>query len=494
MFFKGLKGYLPANILQGVIGFGSLILLTRMLSPQEYGIYALAFGVTSLIHTAVFTWLEASMARFYPAESLKDPCAPGLYGTIYRLFGALVAGYIFISLLGLRLWGLWLSGLWVWQGQDALILALSLGLFSAIFRSLLKLVQEQRRSQGRVAIAAQIDMAQTSLGFLMTMVCVKMGLGGAAPLLGAGLAAFICLPFVVGKDMALASAGTFDPQKAKSYAQYGMPIAVSLILTLGLATVDRFFIAYYLGTEDAGAYHAGYSLASRLLDVIFLWFAAAGSPALVRALESGGVVALQKQAGLQITTMALVLFPAVGGLIMTAPALSTIMIGEALRDKALLVTPMIALGALFSGFNSYYFLQAFTLAKKTRWLSLAIAVPFVANIGLNFALIPMFGLYGAGLAMVLSFALGSLAAILLGQKALPLPFPAWTLAKITACVFVMMGALSLMPPLAVVWLDLMVRTGLGVIIYAVMLASLNINDCRHQASRLFAGFSARVKS
>ncbi len=79
-------GYLPANILQGIVGFATLMVFTRIMSPTDYGSYVLAFGVSSIAYTLVFTWMESAMARFYPAERHADPEAPLLYGTIYRLF------------------------------------------------------------------------------------------------------------------------------------------------------------------------------------------------------------------------------------------------------------------------------------------------------------------------------------------------------------------------------------------------------------------------
>ena len=68
MFWRGVIGYLPANIVQGLAGFGALWLFTRLLSAEDYGLYAVAFAVTSLIHTVLFTWIEAAMARFQVAE------------------------------------------------------------------------------------------------------------------------------------------------------------------------------------------------------------------------------------------------------------------------------------------------------------------------------------------------------------------------------------------------------------------------------------------
>ncbi|MDP3377933.1 MAG: oligosaccharide flippase family protein, partial [Brevundimonas sp.] len=69
MFWRGVWGYLPANVVQGVVGFLTLVLFTRLLSPDDFGRYAVAFAVFSLTHVAVFTWIEAAMARFWAAES-----------------------------------------------------------------------------------------------------------------------------------------------------------------------------------------------------------------------------------------------------------------------------------------------------------------------------------------------------------------------------------------------------------------------------------------
>ena len=64
MFWRGIVGYLPVNIVQGVVGLLTIVVFTRVLSPADYGVYALAVSATSLVHTATFNWLECAMARF----------------------------------------------------------------------------------------------------------------------------------------------------------------------------------------------------------------------------------------------------------------------------------------------------------------------------------------------------------------------------------------------------------------------------------------------
>jgi O-antigen/teichoic acid export membrane protein len=481
MFFKGLWGYLPANVLQGVVGFATLVAFTRLLTPEEYGQYALALGVTTLAQTVFFTWIEAAMARFYIAESRDNPDAPHLYGTLWRLYAWVFAVFALVSALGL----------WLWSGNGALKLAIGYGLATTVFKSLIKAVQEQRRAEGRVGSASMIDMIQTAGGFVIGIICALAGLGGGSPVLGVGLIALLTLPLVAREDLGRAIKGVFDRDRARAYAQYGIPVSLSLILTLALYTVDRFLIAGILNEAEAGAYHAGYSLASRILDVLFIWLGAAGTPAMVHALETGGVSALRDNARQQLKTMAFIMFPATAGLIMVAPAFGTLMIGEALRDRALSVTGLISLGALLSGLNTYYFLQAFTLAKTTRLLVAAMAVPAVSNIALNLLLIPSMGLNGAALATALSFALGLVASWTLGRKGLALPVPWLDLFMTAACAVFMMAVVSLIP-LTGQPIDLVVQSVCGGTVYAALAWLLDLNNVRGLTERIYQRLRIKV--
>jgi O-antigen/teichoic acid export membrane protein len=45
MFWRGVVGYLPVQVISAIVGFGTLVVFTRLLSPHEFGQYALAFSV-----------------------------------------------------------------------------------------------------------------------------------------------------------------------------------------------------------------------------------------------------------------------------------------------------------------------------------------------------------------------------------------------------------------------------------------------------------------
>ncbi|MBU3974356.1 MAG: lipopolysaccharide biosynthesis protein [Alphaproteobacteria bacterium] len=471
MFWRGVWGYLPANIVQGVTGFLAIVLFTRLLSPEEFGRYALAFSVMTLAHVAVFSWLEAAMARFWAAQT--PGAAQGHFASLYRTAFALSAGFILVAGLAV----------WLWPADALFKLAVAAGLAGAPARSLVKLAQERFRAEGEVARSARLDMAVTVGGLGLGIGFALAGLGAAGPLLGLGLAPLAALPFVLPAELKQARGGAFEAARVREYALYGYPIAASLALTVVLSSTDRFVLDAYLGEATVGAYHASYSIANRTLDVLFLWLGTAGQPALVMALERGGVDRLRAAAREQLSTFLLVGLPAAAGVALVARPLAEVLIGEELRAAAASVTPWIALSALLFGLTAYYFGQAFTLGKKTRLLLIAMAIPAGLNVVLNLVLVPRFGLMGAAWATAASFGLGMVATLLMGRRVMPLPIPWESLARCGVATGLMALAVSRLPAIGGFG-ELILDAGVGVLVYAAAALVLNAAGVRDVALRL----------
>ena len=471
MFWRGVWGYLPANIVQGVTGFLAIVLFTRLLSPEEFGRYALAFSVMTLAHVAVFSWLEAAMARFWAAQT--PGAAQGHFASLYRTAFALSAGFILVAGLAV----------WLWPADALFKLAVAAGLAGAPARSLVKLAQERFRAEGEVARSARLDMAVTTGGLVLGIGFALAGLGAAGPLLGLGLAPLAALPFVLPAELKQARGGAFEAARVREYALYGYPIAASLALTVVLSSTDRFVLDAYLGEATVGAYHASYSIANRTLDVLFLWLGTAGQPALVMALERGGVDRLRAAAREQLSTFLLVGLPAAAGVALVARPLAEVLIGEELRAAAASVTPWIALSALLFGLTAYYFGQAFTLGKKTRLLLIAMAIPAGLNVVLNLILVPRFGLMGAAWATAASFGLGMVATLLMGRRVMPLPIPWESLARCGVATGLMALAVSRLPAIGGFG-ELILDAGVGVLVYAAAALVLNAAGVRDVALRL----------
>jgi O-antigen/teichoic acid export membrane protein len=480
MFWRGVLGYLPVNIVQGVVGLLTIVVFTRVLDPHQYGDYALALSVVMVVHTALFTWLEAAMARFQPAEAASGSI-PDHFATLYRTWAVLAAGLVVVGGLILALWPM----------AAPLKIALATGLGGTIFKALGRMAQEHRRAAGRVKEAALLDIVVTAGGFAAGAGLAFAGLGGAAPLTGLGLAFMVCLVWVLPSELKLAGGGKLQPERVRAYAHYGLPLAASLILGLFLSTVDRFLIAAFMDSGAVGVYHAGYSLANRTLDVIFIWLGSAAGPAAIAALEFGGRPALDKTAREQSSFMLLIAIPAAVGLALVAQPLADLLVGEALRDGAARVTPWIAASGLFAGVTTYYFHTAFTLAKATRLLLLAMTVPAVANIALNLLLIPPYGLMGAVVATAVSYGLGLVASAVIGRRAIALPIPWSTILRAGAASAVMAAVVSLIPDFGGV-LELALKAGAGGLVYGLVALALDAGGARSQGMALLVRLRGKV--
>jgi O-antigen/teichoic acid export membrane protein len=472
MLRRGLIAYLPVNAVQALAGFGSILLFTRLLSPSAYGAYALAFSTTSLVYLAGLTWIEAAMARFYAAETTETG-REDLFATLYGAFAVLmflapIVGVLLVLFAPL---------------PRELRFAIGAGLFSVMFRSLLRLAQERRRAAGEVKAFALLDMTQTLGGFVLGAALVLAGLGAAAPLAGAGAASALCLIGALPGELKVARRGRFDRHRLRRCLAYGLPVSLSLMMGLALSTTDRFVIAADLNEAAVGAYHAGYTLSNRTLDVLFLWLGMAGQPACIAALERGGRSALLRTATAQASGMILVALPASVGLMLVAAPLAHVLVGPALADRAATVTPWIALGALFSGMTTHYFNTAFTLAKATRRLFVAVALPALANLGLVLVLVPAFGLRGAMWATAASYGLGLVVSIALGRGPTALPVPWGTLLKALAATTVMALVVAALPALGG-GLELLLKAGVGALVYGCAALALGAGDARQ---RLMSG-------
>lgn len=474
MFWRGVWGYLPANIVQGVVGLLTIVLFTRILSAEDFGRYALAFAATTLVHVAVFTWLEAAMARFWATEK-PGPGLTAHFASLYRT--AFIVTAVFLPILALALWLLPLDPLFK--------LALGAGLAGCPIRCLVKLGQERLRAAGEVTRSAGLDMGVTIAALVIGLGFAMAGAGGASPLLGLALGPLAALPFILPGELRQARQGVVTRERVHTYAAYGYPIAASLALTTILASTDRFLLAAFLDEAAVGAYHASYSIANRTLDVLFLWLGTAGQPAMVMALERGGLPRLREAAREQASTFLLVGLPAAVGVALVARPLSEVLIGEDLRIAASSVTPWIALSALLYGLTAYYFGQAFTLGKRTGLLLPAMAIPAAANVVLNLILIPRFGLLGAAWATTLSFGAGLIGTLLIGRRVVALPLPWESLVRCGVACAAMALVVSRLPSIGGLP-ELMLDAGVGALVYGGMALILNAAHVRDVALRLLA--------
>jgi len=468
MLGRHLLGYMPVQAAQAIVGFGSVAVFTRLMGAEAYGLYALALATLTLTHIATFTWLEAAVARFHARADARNrlrdhlSTAYGLYILLALGGGTLIFGAIHLAPI-----------------DNSLKAVFSFAAVSLIVRAALQIGLETHRAGGDIARYSALEASYLMLGFMIGVGLLAMtDLGPASIFIGTAAAALIALVFDLPVMLHRARGGQVQPVRARTYARYGSAVSLSLVFEHLLSVGDRFLIAAFLGSGAVGMYAAGYGLADRLLDIIFIWFGAAVWPMTLKAFETQGVDAARKLAGQAASLMALISFPAAAGLALVAEPLTTLIIGESVRAQAAVILPWIALSGLLNGMMTYYFHEAFTLRRRTGFMAALMAGAAALNLGLNLVFIPAFGIVGAAYATVLAYLISLVICAIAGRSLFPLPLPWGDWVKAGTATIVMASGVFMIPDFETAWISLLSKAVTGAIVYAAAAYVFNIANCR----------------
>ena len=480
MIWRRLFGYFPASLAGGLASFGAVYALTRLLSPADYGFYALALTTMGIVYTLSVTWAEAAAYRFSGAAQ-TDAARANHIRTIMALLAASAA-------LGIAM----MSAAILIASDPVLRMALTAAMTTMVLTPLVNAAQEMNRAQQRVARYSTLRVIQDLGAFAVgTFLAWRTGLGPAAPFVG--LASVLALLAVVeGSRLWRESrGGRFDRARVKPYLAYGVPVALALSLNIALDAGDRILIALFLGPEAVGVYAAGYGVADKTVGLLCIWAAAAGGPMMMAAWEREGPEAVREVSSHVARTLMLIAAPAATGLALVAQPLAEVMIGEEMRTQAAEIIPWIALSGLINGFVLHYVSEAFQLSRRTGLRAALMVVPAVANVALNIVLLPWIGLMGAVYATVACYALALLLLAVVSRRLAPLAWPWTDFLRIAGACAAMAIAVRLMPALGGV-AELSLKACVGAVVYVLAALAFNAAGARAAAQQFILRRAQRI--
>lgn len=484
MISRSILSYLPVNMANVLTAFGTIAILTRLLEPAQFGTYAVAMITMQFFHMALFTWMEAAMVRFQARAERENDVANHLK-TLYRL--AFVTGVIGFTLTVLVLY---LSPL-----DDRLVFVLVFALSATCLHIIFSLGMEAHKAAHRikrysVAYSSKVFIS-FSLGILFIFITP---LQASAPFLG-----IICGLLIVGGIdflfmMRQMRGGQYQSKKAKTYFVYGAPLCIGLLLSYALNSADVYVIAAIMGSASAGEYSAGYNLAARSLEILFVWVSMAVTPVAITAMEEHGTEQTREILKGYGATLLWLAVPATVGIALVSKDAGFIL-GEGVRGGAISVMPWIAFAGLISGYMTYYIHRAFMLSGQTHKFAWALVLPVILNLGLNFILIPRLGLMGAVWSTIAAYLLAIILATILARQDFPLPLPIRAAAEVFACSAAMAGAVIVLPldGFTPGFFTLMIKASVGITVYLIACWIINASDCRRVIADIYEKLTKSVK-
>lgn len=475
--------YLVSRILPGLVAFTSLVVYTRLLSPEEYGAYILVITAMSLVQVNLFSWLDLSLLRMLPAH---QPDPRSLLSTVLGLFMLVMAAITMVALLA---WSLMSDPVL----QGLLLLGIPILWVHAWMELNLKLCQSALMPI-RYGILLSIRSA-TTLGLGVAL--VLHGLGAHGPLVG----------FLVGTAIACVVSlfwqwrgirPRIDWKLARSLASYGIPLTGSIALVFIIDSADRFLLARFLGSDAVGVYAAAYDLASQSLQVLMMAVNLAAYPLAIRAYEAGGVPAALDQLRENGNLLFSVAVPATVGIIVLAEPIAEVLLGAAFREAARTILPWVALAVFAAGLKVFFFDMAFQLTKRSMPMMWSVGAGAVINVLLNLWWIPKYGLIGSAAAAIVAYVIALAICIAIGRRFIPITPDLGQLFRISASAAVMALAVLAVPADRTP-LGLALQVCVGVVVYGLAGLALDVLGARSRwlglsSKRAAAGGSRHPRS
>lgn len=392
----------------GLLTVLTLAVFTRILSPPEYGWYALGVTLFSITAALVFQWLAVAVARFYPAFADR----PGV------LLAASLRGFGLSTLIAVAGF---LAAIPIGRARGASFPFLVCVLLATVVGGLHALVLQVANSQGRPLRFAMLTWVRALFTLIAGALFVLLGVGYVGALLGwvagAALSMIVVNPLRGVRPQDSAEARELSPKLFR----YGMPLIVTLLGMSAVDYADRLIIAGQLGAGAVGHFAAVYDLTSQTITAMTSVLFLAGFPAVANAFEKSGEEAARNQMRLLGRSLLVVALPITIGFGAVSRDVAHVMLGPSFRGEVTLLIPIIAGAVWLSGFRMFYLDVVFQLHKVTAYLAWIAVTMMVVNIGLNFVLLPIYGIAGAAGAKLGAWALGALLSFFLGRGFMRLP-------------------------------------------------------------------------
>ncbi len=382
-----------SSILSKGIGFLLLPLYTRYLSPADYGTLELLALMLQISAILISQGMPMALFRNYTLEYKKDEVmrakavntailysitAASIYCSFFFIFSGVINEILFGS-----------------KDYTDLLRIISITIFlqcitfvpNALMRARLKSIQ---------LATAQIIQLTTNISLNIYFI-VFLNLGIKGVIYGNLIAALTLSGIIYGLIIRNLSF-SFSLKILKEMLSFGLPFVPAGLALFVMNGSDRFFLQKFSTTEEVGLYALGYKLSLVLQFVII-------EPFLLVWPSIYFPLAKEKDAKKTLARLASIFFVSISfiGLIVILLSKPIILFMAApdfweAYNVCYWIVPSIILYGFYNIIN-----VGINIEKKTKMTPLIVGLSSLANIILNFLLIPKYGTTGAGISTLLSF-------------------------------------------------------------------------------------------
>jgi O-antigen/teichoic acid export membrane protein len=407
------------------LAFFLLPFVTRALTPEAYGEYALALAVSGFAGVLASAWIRNVGLRLY-FDALNRGTTRGLFTGM-----VLLQAVSFVVVYGavLAVMNMAGTGAAPWRVQASAGVTMLLGDLAGTTLMLLR----AERSTFTYAVG---EIGAGLLRFVFTLTGLALGFQTAellfdATSLGLVIASTITIPVLWRRLIGPAAVDVRGVREILRHGPASLPFAVG-DWTERLA--DRLVIEHFLGTAVVGIYSVGYTVGERTVGALERAVFMMAWPNILAAWRDGGPV--QVRAAIDEALRLFAWFsvgPIVFLVVFTDDILSAI--AASAYQEAAAIVPIVAVSMWLSGFTRYLN-RHFELRKRFGVLSWITIAGAIINLVLNVALVPVAGMLGAAWATMCNRVFNAVAFFVLRDREIvTIPYRTFALALLwsSAC-------------------------------------------------------------
>jgi len=384
--------YVPVKLMPAVFGLASIVVLTRALSPDQYGLYSVVITTVLLLVQLGGSWLYTAVLYVYPdycpdrseefrRETTKIqalsaiPAAAVGYGTIY-----LMTHRHLLALLGTT----------VLAGQ----------LFQSL---LLSFLQSTRKVTEQVLGIGIQSLFQ--FGFLCLVLYLANGKEAAALLsVSVGYATgILALLWRRGNPGNAISPGfpLSDRDLFRKLFEYGMPMCVWFFATQFYTIGDRLILKYFRAPADVGQYASFKDLSVGCAGFLTMPLLLASHPIIMAMWKKGcGKEDIEKLIARNIALLSLFFAPLLVLVDLCGPELIALALGPRyLLGKSVMLFIVLS---VYIASLSMYVQKGLEVTGKTAVMAKVAVMIASFSLLANLVSIPRYGVLGASLVVVVS--------------------------------------------------------------------------------------------
>ncbi len=392
---------------------GSLIILTRLLAPDEYGTFVLLNSIILLSSILSTTWISASILRFaieYKYKHLEN---------IFRKKMIIIAVKNIIIFSILALIALFLGKFKILSPLTILVSVLWY-ILQSLFVVLLSFLRAFREVNRYGFYNAWQILGGLLLGILSLLIFRTHNNALFFLILGYVFALLIGLPFLYREVIKHTTSNehenstTITKSDVSVFFNYGLGVTIINLCSQSISQLDKLFITSYHGVYKSGIYSASYSIAEQSIFAIVSIFSMASAPIIYSLWQKGNKQDLADYFSNILRYYFLIITPLALFIVLMYNEIGGLLLDDAFIS-AFNIIPIVTIGAVLVGYATIY-TDILTATKKPHTLMLCYIFAIAANIIGNFLWIPKTPFFGASFSTLISYFILLLAVTFYSRK------------------------------------------------------------------------------